>query len=151
MAVSPEYGRKPGGQRITGSGQSATLPAPDTVAVIVIGSPTRAFGGSSASSSASPCATTGWSSAGRRAAGKGSTVTSTVSLRSEYRSSRRKTENPTGTAYATVAGGIAIRPGASGNNAWWATNRSIHPPRTWRDAATSVGTATGYDHAPSAV
>src|SRR6185437_5214426 len=114
MAVSPGYGRKPAGQRITGSGQSATLPAPDTVAVIAIGSPTRPFDGSSAS----PCATTGWSSAGRRAMGNGSTVTSTVSLRSEYRSSRLKTENPTGTAYATVAGGIAIRPGASGNSAW---------------------------------
>src|SRR5207244_925697 len=50
-----------------------------------------------------------------------------------------------------VAGGSTIRPGASRNSAWWATTRSIHPPRTWRDAATSVGTAPGYDHAPSAV
>src|SRR3989442_2204440 len=150
MAVSPAYGRNPAGQRIVGSGHSATLPVPDTVALIAIGSPTRPFGGSSVSSSASPCPATG-GPAGRRPAGRGSTVTGTVSLRSEYRSSRLKSENPTGTAYATVAGGITIRPGASGNSAWWATNRSIQPPRTCRDAATSVGTAPEYDHAPSAV
>src|SRR3989442_2728963 len=125
MAVSPAYGRNPAGQRIAGSGQSATLPVPDTVALIAIGSPTRPFGGSSVSSSASPCPATGCS-ADRRPAGRGSTVTGTVSLRSEYRSSRLKSENPTGTAYATVAGGITIRPGASGNSATVAYRSEEH-------------------------
>jgi len=98
MPVSPEYERNPGGKRITGSGQSATFPAPDNDAVMAIGSPTRPLGGSSRRSNASPWATTGWSSAGRRRAGSANTVTGTVSLRREYRSSRRSMEKLSGSA-----------------------------------------------------
>src|SRR5258706_188278 len=112
MAVSPAYGRNPAGQRIVGSGQSATLPVPDTIALIAIGSPTRPFGGSSVSSSASPCPATRCSPR-PRPAGRGSTVTGTVSLRSEYPSSPLKNEKPTGTAYATLAVGMTVRPDAS--------------------------------------
>src|SRR3989442_14843329 len=104
MAVSPAYGRNPAGQRIVGSGHSATLPVPDTVALIAIGSPTRPFGGSTVSSSANPCPPTGCS-ARPRPAGRGSTVTGPLSLRGEYLSPRLESENPAGTASAPLARG----------------------------------------------
>ena len=150
VPVSPAYERNPAGQPIRGSGHSATFPTPDSVAVTAMGSPTRPLGGSSRRSRLSPRATAGGSPAAR-APGSGSTCTGTVSLRNEKRSSRLKNEKLAGTAYSTVAGGMTIRPGASGNTASCATNRSSQRPRTRREAATSLGAAPGYDQTPSGV
>src|SRR2546430_13114759 len=63
VPVSPAYERNPGGHPNTGSGHSATLPTPDSVAVTAIGSPTRPLGGSSRRSRLSPRATAGGSPA----------------------------------------------------------------------------------------
>ena len=98
----------------------------------------------------SPCATAGGSPAAG-APGSGSTCTGTVSLRREYCSSRLKNEKLAGTAYSTVAGGMKMRPGARGNTASCATNRSSQRPRTNREATTSLGAAPGYDQTPSGV
>src|SRR2546429_166680 len=150
VPVSPAYARNPAGQPIRGSGHSASFPTPDSVAVTAMGSPTRPLGGSSRRSRLSPRATAGGSPAAR-APGSGSTCTGTVSLRNEKRSSRLKNEKLAGTAYSTVAGGMTIRPGASGNTATCATNRSSQRPRTRRVAATSPGAAPGNPPAPSGV
>src|SRR5258706_3449654 len=107
MAVSPAYGRNPAGQRIVGSGQSATLPVPDTVALIAIGSPTRPFGGSSVSSSASPCPATG-RSPGPRPPGRGSTGTGNGALRTGDRPPPFENRNPTGTPERTLASGMHV-------------------------------------------
>ena len=99
-----------------GRGNSFTLPVPDTRTVRSIGSPTRdAVVSSVAPTRRLPTAPP--NDAGRPVIG-GSTATMTVlSVSISCVSSRLKKLADNGSAYTSCAGGMAKRPGISGNNA----------------------------------